>query len=285
MSDRLPDGWQLRNRLLARLQAALPDRQLASMARLLVGAVALEIGGPSAIFGPRSGLALYSALGALDGCNFAESTLWSGQVTADAGVRARIVAEAASLPVPDGAYDAVLASHVIEHIADPLGALVDWRRVLAPSGRLLLVVPHRDGTFDHRRPVTSLDHLRRDADRRTGEDDLTHVPEILDLHDRRRDPGVGGLEDFVARCHRNAALRALHHHVFVTQTVIDLCAAAGFTVERLAVRRPFHIICLARLLTPGAAAPGSPARVSIRERSPFPSDRPVPRETEPVLTR
>ena len=48
-----------------------------------------------------------------------------------------------------------------------------------------LVVPHKDKTFDHNRPVTSLNHLEEDLDNDVDEDDLTHLPEILELHDLR----------------------------------------------------------------------------------------------------
>ena len=73
----------------------------------------------------------------------------------------------------------MLASHVLEHLANPLGALAEWRRVVGAGGHILLIVPQREGTFDHRRPVTKLEHLRADARELTGEDDLTHLPEIL----------------------------------------------------------------------------------------------------------
>ncbi len=47
----------------------------------------------------------------------------------------------------DGAFDEVYASHVLEHFdyqRDLIPALQEWRRVLAPSGRLLLSVPDLD---------------------------------------------------------------------------------------------------------------------------------------------
>jgi 2-polyprenyl-3-methyl-5-hydroxy-6-metoxy-1,4-benzoquinol methylase len=46
-----------------------------------------------------------------------------------------------SLPFSDNAFDLVWASEVIEHIADTARWLSEVRRVLAPSGRLLLTTP------------------------------------------------------------------------------------------------------------------------------------------------
>jgi SAM-dependent methyltransferase len=51
--------------------------------------------------------------------------------------------EAEPLPYPDGAFDTVLLCEVIEHfVADPVLALGEIHRVLAPGGRLLLTTPN-----------------------------------------------------------------------------------------------------------------------------------------------
>lgn len=46
------------------------------------------------------------------------------------------------LPFADGAFDLVWASEVIEHVADTARWLSEVRRVLAPSGRLLVTTPN-----------------------------------------------------------------------------------------------------------------------------------------------
>lgn len=45
-------------------------------------------------------------------------------------------------------FDGLVASHVIEHVANPLGVLGEFFRVLRDGGKLLLVVPDRTRTFD-----------------------------------------------------------------------------------------------------------------------------------------
>jgi SAM-dependent methyltransferase len=224
---------------------ARPGCRLDGIAEALSGATALEPGGPSSLFGPHGLVPVYPQLGALDVLDFAERTLWSEEALGGTKLRSRIIAEGGHLDqISDNAYDAVLASHVVEHLADPLGALREWRRVVRPGGHILLIVPHREGTFDHRRPVTTIEHLRADADQGTGEDDLTHLDEILRLHDLKRDPGARGREHFEQRCRDNSTIRGMHHHVFDSRTVFELCRAADLDVVALATRRPFHIVCL-----------------------------------------
>jgi hypothetical protein len=62
-------------------------------------------------------------------------------------------------PLPDRCFDVVIASHVLEHLAAPIAALVEFGRVLRPGGRLVLVLPDRTRTFDAVRLPTPLAHL------------------------------------------------------------------------------------------------------------------------------
>jgi SAM-dependent methyltransferase len=68
-----------------------------------------------------------------------------------------IVAPGDDLPFKDDTVDFVLASHVLEHIPDPIRALKEWVRVARRY--VFLVVPHRDRTFDRDRPLTPLAEL------------------------------------------------------------------------------------------------------------------------------
>jgi SAM-dependent methyltransferase len=45
------------------------------------------------------------------------------------------------LPFPDGAFDVVIASEILEHIPDDASAIAEAVRVLRPGGRLAVTVP------------------------------------------------------------------------------------------------------------------------------------------------
>ena len=249
----------------------------------LAGKRAIEIGGPSnLLFGDDGPLPIYGALGSADNCLYASQTIWAettpGQTfkyhpRKPAGIQ--YVCEAADLkPIADRNYEAVLACHCLEHVANPLRALAEWKRVLKEDGLLLLVLPHKDGTFDWRRPVTRLAHMVEDYEKQIGEDDLTHLPEILALHDLEKDKAAGSPEQFRARSLENRVNRALHHHVFDTGTAVQLVDRASFQVIQVENFLPCHIVILAR------SSGGTPrnaqflrANANYRRHSPFPADR------------
>lgn len=243
----------------------------------------LEIGGPSQIFGNLGSIPVYGALGSLDNCLYSRRTIWQEEVTQGRNFRyhparppgLQFILEATDLhAIPDSHYDCVLSSHTLEHIANPLRALREWKRVTRYDGFLLLVLPHKDATFDWRRPATTVAHMIEDFDGDAGEDDLSHIPEILALHDLKKDKAAGSLGDFRSRCLNNYVHRALHHHVFDTPTAIAMLDHAGFQILRIDLLKPFHIILVARCCdcVPDNAA-FMAADAEYKRRSPFASDR------------
>jgi SAM-dependent methyltransferase len=103
-----------------------------------------------------------------------------------------VVAPGDKLPFGDDAVDFVFASHVLEHFPDPIKALKEWVRVARTY--VVLVIPHRDRTFDRDREVTP-------------------VEEIFRRHE----------EDFDDP-------RDLHWSVWTLESFLDLCERLGFRV-------------------------------------------------------
>ena len=50
-------------------------------------------------------------------------------------------ADVLDLPMKDRTVDAILAKHLLEHVIDPIKALYEWKRVLKPDGKLVILCP------------------------------------------------------------------------------------------------------------------------------------------------
>jgi SAM-dependent methyltransferase len=214
----------------------------------------LEIGGPSPFFGGNKLVPVYDRCRQIDNCDFSGQTVWSNAAEKrgfETVFEKRYVAEASDLQaVSDASYDFVVASHVLEHIANPLRALQEWKRVLKPGGTLLILVPDRRHTFDRRRPFSSFEHIEADFLANTREDDLTHLDEVLSLHDLSLDPWAGSREQFIGRCLRNAEIRAMHHHVFSSEVLAAMFARLNVCVLNISHERPDHILGFVRKTDP-----------------------------------
>ncbi len=83
--------------------------------------------------------------------------------------------ERQDLPEPDASFDVLVYADVLEHLRDPWGVLARHRRLLAPSGRVVVSVPNAQhwrvslallgGRWDYRDPdglghILARDHLR-----------------------------------------------------------------------------------------------------------------------------
>lgn len=205
-------------------------------ASAITGKKGLEVGGPSRIF--KTILPLYHAVDSLDGANFSGKTIWEGAIESGSPfnyfgnkVGTQFIAEATDLHCIDShSYDFVLSSNCLEHSANPIKALIEWKRVLKNGGALILILPNKDSNFDHNRPVTPFEHLMEDYRNDTTEHDLTHLEEILALHDLSMDPWAGSIENFKQRSMNNFENRALHQHVFSMDVMKSMLEFCGFKV-------------------------------------------------------
>jgi SAM-dependent methyltransferase len=209
----------------------------------------IEVGGPSALF--KTVMPIYQFVGGLDGVNFSTDTVWEGRIKAgenfnygDNKSGRQFISEATDLSeIATARYDFLLSSNCLEHVANPIKALTEWRRVIKPGGGLILVLPNRESNFDHQRPVTKFEHLLDDFTQDVGEDDLTHLDEILALHDLSMDPAAGDLEHFRQRSLKNFENRTLHHHVFDVPLIEGMLDHVGFeTVDMTTTETDFFAL-------------------------------------------
>jgi SAM-dependent methyltransferase len=245
----------------------------------------LEIGGLSPIFQKKNILPIYPHILSLDNCNFSHTTVWEGDITKGLTYYydkkhlpgRQFVLEATSLDsVKDDSYDFLLSSHVIEHTANPIKALNEWIRVVKPGGHLIVLVPHKDGTFDRNRPTTSLDHLIQDFENDTYENDLTHLDEILAHHDLSLDPEAGTRLQFTERSKNNFENRCLHHHVFDSYQVVKLFDYLKLNIKTIEAISPMHILIIVQKPQTSEALDNSDILnyvTSAQFKSNFPSDK------------
>lgn len=194
----------------------------------------IEIGGPSGIFNAVGYLPIYNVATNIDGVNFSNDTVWEGHLTEGSTYKYfnktgyQFIAEGSKLDkIKNEVYDFVLSCNNLEHMANPLAAIFEWKRILKKDGALLLILPKKEANFDHKRPFTTIEHLISDYNNKTNEDDMTHLDEILKLHDLKRDPQAKSYNNFVARCNDNIRNRCMHHHVFnqnLLKEIMEFCS-------------------------------------------------------------
>lgn len=208
----------------------------------------LEIGGPSPYF-EKNGLSpLYPILKRVDHCNLSRQVFEKQREQLPSHSFGKII-ESDGLElagVPSQSYGVIFSSHMLEHTANPLKAILEWKRILRNGGYLLLVLPYKKNTFDHQRQLTPFSHLLDDYHGEVGEGDLTHLQEILKFHDFERDEVHQNSEEMRILAHQNHESRFLHHHVFdipLTRQVVEWASGRVLMSE---IMDPYSFLVLAR---------------------------------------
>lgn len=206
----------------------------------------LEIGGPSPIFnkGIDGLLPIYKVVQSLSNVNFSYHTIWENKIvegdTFKYGERTgkQFVLEASDLNlISDNSYNGIISSHCLEHTANPIKVIYEWKRVIKPGSYILLVLPNKEYTFDHKRPYTTFEHVLNDYNNGLDEKDLTHLDEILELHDQNMDKGLRNA-NFKERSLDNFKNRCLHHHVFNYDLISQIATHTGLELIKSDI---FHV--------------------------------------------
>jgi SAM-dependent methyltransferase len=78
------------------------------------------------------------------------------RVTADLHAPADLRLDITKMDLPDGSFDLILCSHVLEHVPDDRAAMRELRRVLSEAGLALVLVPYRPEVTTYEDPsITS----------------------------------------------------------------------------------------------------------------------------------
>jgi SAM-dependent methyltransferase len=111
--------------------------------------------------------------------------------------------------------DFVIASHVLEHLANPVFAVEQIFTVLRPHGIALLAIPDKNFTFDRMRGTTSFGHLWQDYLDRVTENSDEHYLDFL----RGTAPQIfDGPPENIANHLSHVRGRHEHSHVWSSET-------------------------------------------------------------------
>jgi SAM-dependent methyltransferase len=201
----------------------------------------IEIGGPSTVFRNWYNIPIYDRIAVLDNCDFSQSTTWATHEERYQFSKRRSPGFAYFCEGSD-----LHSVHNLEHFANPVRALKEWQRVVKSGGHIVLVLPHYAMTFDCRRSVTSVNHMLEDYERQVGEDDLTHLDEIIET--RSLGEGSGSDEEARAILQNNFSHRMMHHHTFDELNSRKLLETMGMRVLAVETVLPFHITLVAQNL-------------------------------------
>lgn len=109
--------------------------------------------------------------------------------------------------------------------------------------------------------MTTIEHMVKDRDDDTGEDDRTHLNETLRLHDFTRDVIPDSHSAWQQARQDNDRTRLLHHHVFTTRSLLELLTTGGFHVVEHTTRFPHDIYALCSVERSPGVTPEMPARI------------------------
>lgn len=219
---------------------------------LFAGMYGLEIGGPSHVFSKAGPLPVYEIAGRIDNLDFSSNTFWlpgnreekfRPSQCLEAGSNFYIDTQGLS-KMPTRKYDFLVASHVIEHLANPIKSVLEWKRLLKPSGAMILVAPCKHFSYDCDRPTTTISHLVEDYKKDVGEDDLTHLDEVISKHNLKKDRTVSSLAQHVERAKLNHQNRIMHHHVFDLKLLRAMGERCGLRVLESEYILPRHVVCI-----------------------------------------
>lgn len=204
----------------------------------------IDIGGPSSYF-----IDLYNKSNSIDIFTYIINPEWreklKGEGTYSEQIRNIIIGDSLDLScIESESYDLVLSSHTLEHIANPIKALLEWKRILKTGGVLILVIPNQKYCFDHARECVTTEHLLEDYKNNVLEDDLTHIEEIVRKTDLPMLNVKWTEETFRAFARRNFKHRELHHHVFSKEVLVEMADYMNMKVVYTPFECSSHIICL-----------------------------------------
>jgi hypothetical protein len=70
---------------------------------------------------------------------------------------------------------------------------------------------------------------------------MTHLREILSVHDLSKDPAAGNFQEFARRSLDNVNNRCLHHHVFSETLIRNILEITGLKIISIEQTRSYFV--------------------------------------------
>jgi predicted SAM-dependent methyltransferase len=82
--------------------------------------------------------------------------------------------------IEDDSLDFIIGNHLIEHLSNPIKALLTWSHKLKNNGIVFLAVPNMEKSFDKDRQITTQAHICKDFDSTNEERVISDYQHYLD---------------------------------------------------------------------------------------------------------
>ena len=143
-----------------------------------------------------------------------------------------VVGTADKIPAEKASLDFIFSSHVVEHLANPLGHFAYWASLLKPGGFVAAVIPDRDGCQDYSFPASTVDEIVQEWKLGSMEVSVDHFRRW-----GRIQMPKSTVEELMA------SGRSIHVHFYTPATMADLLAqtAAQLGFQRFSItNQPNH---------------------------------------------
>jgi len=153
-----------------------------------------------------------------------------------------IVGDAWDLPVEDTSQDFLFASHVFEHLVNPIGHLSRWRAKLKPQGKIICIVPDLAGTKDAVQLPSTLAEWLDEHDQMLRDPAASHY--ARDMHCSTTDIRVA------AAMNRHESIHVHYYDNRNCQMLLDYAVSnlgyADYVIEHTPNHKDFHFILFNR---------------------------------------
>ena len=137
----------------------------------------------------------------------------------------------------DDSFDFIINSHILEHLANPMKALMEWKRIVKKGGFIFFVVPNMEFTNDSHRSLTTMEHLVKDYENNTSLHDTTHMREVFS---NSKNPWYC-MERF-----QPLQSPYLHQHTWNMKSLLELLGYLKFEIVDAWETGPFNLNVIAK---------------------------------------